>query len=424
MDSKSCKPGVAVAGIGGFASAHHNFLEELENEGVLRVVATCDPRADALREFCESRNFSSRGVRIVPDFEALLESGCDWMTVATPIALHGPMHAACAARQIPCYLEKPPTLDPFELEAMISRDATARKQTQVGFNYIYQPERLALKVRLLSGEFGRVMRVGLWGAWKRADSYYARNSWAGGLKRGSTFLLDSCLGNAMSHHVHNILFLAGVQSPASWAECQAVEARLYRARPIEGADTVFLKGELADSVEFRIALSHACQGSGLTEETVVCENAVIRIRPQQEIQILRADRPVETITFSSRAHLKENFRYYGEYVAGAPHKILSTLSDCRPFVHLNALAYVSACQIETIATSQVERIVGEDAASSGWRIREIENRLTQFVENGDFGALRDLSEESATPVRVGPADLLRLEPTVEFMRQTAKAEAA
>ncbi len=61
----------------------------------------------------------------------------------------------------------------------------------------------------------------------------------------------------MSHHVHNMLFLAGIKSPSSWADCRAVEAQLYRTWPIEGADTVFVKGELASSIEFRIALSHA-----------------------------------------------------------------------------------------------------------------------------------------------------------------------
>lgn len=417
MEHELTKPGVAVAGIGGFASAHHTFLEELEKEGRLRVVATCDPRAEALREFREKRNFSTRGIQVVPGFADLLDTGCDWLTVATPIALHGSMHAACVERRIPCYLEKPPTLDPFELEEMIACEAAAEKQTQVGFNYVYQPERLALKKRLLSGEFGRVIRVGLCGAWQRTDAYYARNGWVGGLKRDGTFLLDSCLGNAMSHHVHNVLFLAGVKSPASWAECLAVEAQLYRARPIEGADTIFLKGELASSVEFRIALSHACQEIGLTEETVVCENAVIRIRPPHEIQIFRSGKPAESLPLTLRTHIKENLRHYGEYVAGAPHKIMSTLSDCRPFVHLNALAYVSAGRIANVPASLVDRVTGADATSSGWRIREIETRLAQFVETGDFSTLSDLSGQPRQPDRVRPEDLVRLGSTVEAMRQ-------
>lgn len=395
--------------MGGFAAAHHEALRELEAERAVRVVATCDPRECQLGDLKERFDFSGRGVAVYDDFTAMLDAApCDWISLATPINFHAPMHAAVVQRRLPCYLEKPPTLDPAELEGMIAEDQYANRQTQVGFAFAYEPERLRLKERLLAGEFGKLLRVSVLGAARRDRSYYERNKWAGRLAYNETLVLDSCLGNAMAHYVHNVLFLAGGEKMDAWGACRQVEARLFRANPIEGADTVFLRGMLEASVEIRVALTHACDTPFLIEEELVCENATIRLRPGQEIAVQRVGGSREVLPILTRNHLRENLRIFNNYVSGASHTPLSTLVHCRPFVHLNALAYLSTGEIFPVTPPNSEFVAGENR----WRISGIESLLRRFVETGDFCVLHHLGAPQNTPAPAALSDLGRLKTTV------------
>ena len=90
-------------------------------------------------------------------------------------------HAAVTALGLPAYLEKPPTLDHAELERMITADSRAGKSSLVGFNFIIEKQRLALKERLLAGEFGGLRGATLSALWPRPASYFQRNDWAGRL---------------------------------------------------------------------------------------------------------------------------------------------------------------------------------------------------------------------------------------------------
>ena len=144
---------------------------------------------------------------------------------------------------------------------MIVSDARARKSSLVGFNFIIEKLRLALKERLLAGEFGAVRGATLSALWPRPASYFSRNNWAGRLLIDDRVVLDSCFGNAMAHFVHNLLFWTGGPELFSWAQIAAVRAELYRAHAIEGADTFFVETDTTAGVTMRFALSHACAGA-------------------------------------------------------------------------------------------------------------------------------------------------------------------
>lgn len=412
MDNQKSVQKVCVAGIGGFASAHHKALLELERGGILRVNATCDPRAEGLLDIQREFDFSGRGVSVVNDFYHMLDSvKSDWVSIATPIALHAPMHRACVEQMRPCYLEKPPTLDPLELERMIEIDRMAARKTQVGFYYTYEPERLLLKKRLLRGEFGRLRRLGLRAAGRRTEDYYGRSPWAGRLLMGETLVMDSCLGNAMAHHVHNLLFFAGGERVNVWGECHAVEARLFRANPIEGADTMFLRCGLENEVEFRIALTHACNESYNVEESLVCDKATIRINPRSHILISHQDGRNECISISQSDNLINNFRTFDNYVRDETSDIMGTLLDCRSFVLLNALSYVSARRITHVDAMHCE-FVRPAEGSAFWRIIGIERMLERFVETGCFSSLQDLCSDSSAPINAQVKDMIRLRDVV------------
>ncbi len=348
---------IAVIGMGGYAGVHHDSLMRLEKEGVYRLVGACDPEPAKFVDQQQNWRLEERGVRVFDDYLAMLDACADELDVATiptPIHLHAPMHRACVERGLAVYLEKPPTLDYAELERMIEVDAQARHQTMVGFNFIVEPERQKLKSRLVAGEFGPVKSAGVYALWPRDTNYYQRADWAGRLKLGDRLVLDSCIGNAMAHQVHNILFWSGAEGQDQWAQPQTAAAEMYRAHSIEGADTIFIKCQARNGVEVRVAMSHACMGRGRHEECVCCEGATLRWHLNHSgvngasYTITWQDGRIE-YGIAERHNLNDlNLTAYAEYLTGRRRRPPTNLTDSRPFVHLNNLAYLAAGRIVPI----------------------------------------------------------------------------
>lgn len=339
---------VAVVGLGGYATVHHRSLLQLEQAGVAKVVATCDPRAAELIKGVPELRLAERGVAVLPDLDAMLAAYGDTLrlvTLPTPVPLHAPMHQACVQRGLAVYLEKPPTLDPAELERMIAVDAAARVPTWVGFNFIRDPIRQSIKRRVLAGEFGKLKAVRVFVSWQRNDAYYGRADWAGRLILRDRLVLDGPLGNAMAHYVHDALHWAG-STQDSWGQPQRVRATLLRAHRIQGADTVLAEVE-TDGPPVRIAVTHAGENNHDPLEVLVCECAVIRVQPGgvERIRIVRAGQPDELITEAEPQHDLENMRAACALAVAGSGRPATSLADSRPFVQLNALAHLSTGRI-------------------------------------------------------------------------------
>ena len=405
---------VGIIGTGGFAGSHHNAVRALEAAGECRLVCTCDPNAVLLADARTRFDLDGRGVAVFEDYRSMLDAhrdDLDVVTVPTPLPLHAEMHRACVEGGFACYLEKPPTLDPDEMERMLAVEEGAARQTQVAFNFIVEGPRQALKRRLAAGEFGRVRRVTFVGLWPRADTYFTRSGWAGRLLwHDGRLVLDSCIGNALAHHVHNILFWAGTDELFSWASPAAVWADLYRAHAIEGLDTCFLRSECDNGVELRLAATHACDGAQEQIEGIECDDAVITYVTGGSYRIVWKDgRPDEEGPAARGVLLQENLRAYFAYVQGVAERPLTRLIDSRPFVHLNGLAYVAAGAITPVGLTHVHR----SAANNGdlVAIAGVRDACRAFAETGNFPDAQGLpwatpggSEQA--PAR--PADLPRL----------------
>jgi len=227
------------------------------------------------------------------------------------------------------------------------------------------------------------LRVAYTGLWQRAVSYYGRNTWAGRLLLEDDYvLLDSCCGNAMSHHLHNILFFAGDGEGYSWGRPVTVEAELYRANAIEGTDTVFARGVLENGVEFRLAASHACDERGVSRETLTCEEAEIVIDPVGLCRILRRDGTIEEFQ-AGRAVLRDNLELYADVVRGRRSRPETRLDDCRAFVELNALLYLAAGRIETVPASRQVILKVNDGVDVH-AIPEVAEVCERAVATGEF----------------------------------------
>lgn len=412
---------VGIIGLGGFAGAHHRALLRLEPTGDAKLICTCDPRVESFREQLAEWRIVERGVEVCDDYRAMLAAArerLDLVVIPTPIPLHGPMHRAAVDAGLAVYLEKPPTLDHAELEQMIVVDRAAVRETLVGFNFIYEPVRRALKARLVAGEFGALRQLAFHAAWPRAESYFRRAAWAGRLVLDGRPVLDSCLGNACAHYVHNMFFWAGADGLDRWCLPAWVEAALFRAHAIEGADTVFVRGETELGARFRFAITHACEGEHVHDETVECERATLHYRTHRGALVVWHDGRREEFPLLQDDHLAANHRAYYRYLTGEAERPMTTLADCRAFVLVNALAYVAAGRIATLPVARVPR--GPDDA---WRpIPNWEATRDAFLATGEFPPW-GLAPTRNGARRATPADLPRLPGVIDAMVREAAVPA-
>ena len=170
---------IGIVGMGGFAGSHHNAVARLEERGNAKLICTCDPQAVAFSTQQHVLKFAQRGVAVFNDLQSMLGSchgELDALVIPTPIHLHAQMHAEATSYGIPCYLEKPPTLDYSELERMIVADSRARKSSLVGFNFIVEKSRLALKERILAGEFGAIRGATLSALWPDLPAIFSETN--------------------------------------------------------------------------------------------------------------------------------------------------------------------------------------------------------------------------------------------------------
>jgi len=402
--------------MGGFAGSHHNTVARLEERGVLKLVCACDPSPEAFAAERQALRFDQRGVRFFGGYREMLDAchgELDYVAIPTPIALHAEMHEAVTAYGLPAYLEKPPTLDWQELDRMIAADRRARKSSMVGFNFIVEKSRLALKERLLTGEFGAIRGGTLCALWPRPSGYFARNGWSGRLVIGDKVVLDSCFGNTMAHFVHNMLFWTGTPGLYRWAEIAAVRAELYRAHGIQGADTFFVEADLATGCTLRFALSLACAGSGASSETVICEKAILKYSVGGQIEVTWKDGRSERTSSSPFDGLEENHQEFCRYLRGEIARPATTLEDSRPLVVLNDLAHISSGAIHPIPAHLVSVTRDEkeqkDYLSVAGMPKIVENFLCRGIWPSYAGWRRENGEV------VSPADLGRFHATVRAM---------
>jgi len=407
---------IGIIGMGGFAGSHHTTVAKLEEKGHCRLICTCDPMEDTFTTLKNSLRFAERGIVVFKDYSAMLEacaSDLDFVIIPTPINLHAEMHDAVTARGIPCYIEKPPTLEYTELERMIAADKRSAKVSVVGFNFIIEKPRLALKQRILEGEFGAVIRTALSAQWPRPSSYFSRNTWAGKLLIDDKIQLDSCFGNAMAHFVHNMLFWTGTHDLFSWAKITAVKAELYRAHNIEGADTFFVESTTIAGVTMRYALTHACAGESSHSETIVCEKAEIRYIVGSHVDIKWNDGRSDRIALDQFDGLAENHLDYYKYLRGETERPATTLIDCRSFVTLNDLAYISSKEITAIPQSLVTAFRDEKEQQDYLSVRGMVSTIDQFLTKRVWPSSNGWSRSPSESLP--PTELLQLDRVIREM---------
>ncbi len=138
---------IAVVGVGRFGQNHVRTLSEM---GLLSGVA--DLNAEAVAKAAETY-----GVPGFTDPQALIETRPDGIVIATPAHVHFPVAKQVLEAGIPCFVEKPLTLDVAEGEALVALANAKNVPLMVGHLLIYQPAIQFIKEKLEEGLIGKLV---------------------------------------------------------------------------------------------------------------------------------------------------------------------------------------------------------------------------------------------------------------------------
>lgn len=251
-------PRVALIGVSGFAGLYYEDLLRLSMEGKVSLTAATVINQEEELEKCAMLRKS--GCEIFSDHREMLathQNRLDLCVVPTGIHHHAPMTLAALAAGCHVLLEKPAAATVDEILQMRKASRIAGRFVAVGYQHMYAPETHRLKTALLSGLVGDIRMIKCLGLWPRGAEYYARNDWAGRLKAGSQWVLDSPFNNAFAHWLNLMLFFAGSEH-SSGAKPVSLEAELYRTRPIPSTDTSCLRIQTEGGIPIMFWVSHSC----------------------------------------------------------------------------------------------------------------------------------------------------------------------
>jgi predicted dehydrogenase len=258
MDGSSL-PRFVVIGLGGYGLVHIEAVRWLARQGLAKLtgVVALDVDRRARPELVQT--LAAEGVHLYASVEDFMHEGkraADVLTVPIGIHEHVPVSVSALESGLHVYCEKPAAATVQEVDVLIAASRRTGKQVAIGFQHMSSVSMRRLKSLLCGGRLGAVHDLTLMCGWPRSLQYFRRNEWTGRLRRGDHWILDSPANNAHSHYLMNALFLAG-PGRGSAAMPVKLRAELFRANPIECADTTQLHLTTETGARLHILFTHA-----------------------------------------------------------------------------------------------------------------------------------------------------------------------
>jgi predicted dehydrogenase len=247
-----------IIGISGYGKVHYDLLTAEQAAGNLNIVGAAVINQDEEQDRCA--HLSEISCRIYDDYAVMLKelSGiADICFIPTGTPLHMPMTVAAVEAGMHVFVEKPAAGALQDVRAMQKASDKANKLVAVGYQQMYDPTTLQIKRAILDNDIGAAEGIKCRVTWPRDSVYYNRNNWAGRLRIGDTWVLDSPFNNAVAHDLMMMLFLAG-PTEREPATPLSVEAELYRANDIESADTACIRIQTDTGIPLLFYATHAC----------------------------------------------------------------------------------------------------------------------------------------------------------------------
>ncbi len=248
---------VGIVGIGGYANQLVKHISALKPEGWTLSSAVVRSPEKYATQISEVKELFP-DCRIVDSLETLLngEQPLELVILPTGIQYHAKMSAKCLEAGIPVLVEKPVAATIQDVDYMIEVAKRTKLPLSVGFQDLYSPSIRRIKSLIINGSLGKALKGRGVVRWPRGVAYFKRNDWAGKLKSGDEWVLDSVLNNATAHFFNILVNLMG-KDEESAATPRSVEWECYRAYDIETYDTVALRVRLQEGGELHYFTSHA-----------------------------------------------------------------------------------------------------------------------------------------------------------------------
>jgi len=264
-----------MVAIGGYGLHYLRTFWDQVPAATARLAGVVDPFARLSPIWPE---VEAAGVPVADTMEAFYGTrrSIDLAVIVSPIHAHVPQSLVALAHGSDVLCDKPMGATIQEARALIEARDRARRLVLIGYQWSYSVAIQALKRDLLAGLYGRPRRLTTLCAWPRAMSYYRRNPWAGRLMdpESRAWVLDTPANNAMAHFLHNALFLLGPAMDRSAMPVE-VQGELYRALPIESADTAACRLRTDAGADVLFLASHATELGIDPRFRLECDDAVI-----------------------------------------------------------------------------------------------------------------------------------------------------
>jgi UDP-N-acetyl-2-amino-2-deoxyglucuronate dehydrogenase len=195
-----------IIGIGKQGSLYAGFFQRFPREMKgAELTAVCD--VDPQRLKWAEENLP--GVKVFPDFHALLSSGLvDAVMIDTPHYFHPEIARAAFQKGIHVLSDKPAGVYLKQVREM-NKEAKKHPELRFGMIFNQRTNKLYIKAKQLidSGRLGRVTRI-VWiiTDWYRSQAYYAQGGWRGTWNgEGGGVLLNQC-----PHQLDLLTWLVGL----------------------------------------------------------------------------------------------------------------------------------------------------------------------------------------------------------------------
>jgi predicted dehydrogenase len=356
---------VLIVAINGYGHYYlKTLLEEVDSERAV-LAGVVDPEAERSPYFKQFKEFGIPVCNSINDF--YLSGGkADLAVIASPPHFHVPQSILALHHGTNVLCEKPIGALVSDAESLIQARNKSEKFVMIGYQWSYSEGIQLLKKDILSGRFGKPLRMKSLCLWPRDFAYFGRNNWAYRRKDpDGIIVMDNIFQNAVSHFIHNMFFLLGDTMKSS-DEAVEIEAHISRAYPVETYDTGAFRAFTKSGTELLFFGSHVPEKRVDPCFRIEFENGFVELNSG-------SDRIVAEI------YGKEKFSYHSPDSGHQFRKLFIAIENVnKPY---NIICSPEAALSQTKLANDVERLCGDASKIRDEQIVNTGERL--FVKGLD-----------------------------------------
>lgn len=272
---------VVIVGIGGYGESYVSEILDHMKEKNIVVAGVVDPKPTNCSRY---QDLVSLGIPFSNSMEEFYQDGgiADLAVISSPIQYHCQQTCTALANGSSVLCEKPVSASVDDVVRMMKERDKYGRFVEIGYQWSHNEAILELKKDIISGIFGKPLRMKTIVCWPRGRAYYSRNSWAGKIRDAQgNLILDSVANNATAHYIHNMFYLLGGSIDQSILP-EDIEVELYRANATENFDTVAFRASTCDNVEILYYATHAVNETYGPVFILECEKANVFFDSQQD----------------------------------------------------------------------------------------------------------------------------------------------